>query len=260
MKYIGVYDSGIGGLTTVKAIREQLPDENIVFLADSANMPYGTKTNEEIISLSLNDAKLLSHFDLKALVIACNTSDSIALKIIQENYSFPVFGVINSTVNQAIKVSKNKIIGVLATLSTINNNQYEKQLLALDSNISVINQASPCLASMIEQGDFLNDDDNFSHIVNSYLNYFNKQNCDTVILGCTHYDVIKQFCEENSSMNIISSSRAVAATLKDYLKDNNLLEKDNQPDIRFYCTGNSDSFLTIARNIIPDIVVSEISE
>ncbi|MBQ2583114.1 MAG: aspartate/glutamate racemase family protein, partial [Erysipelotrichaceae bacterium] len=116
--YLGIYDSGIGGLTVVKAVQEAFPHQNVIFLADSKNMPYGSKTPQQIVSYSLNNVSILNRYPLKAILIACNTSDSIARKTLQEECDLPIFGVIDPAARKAVSLSKNRRIAVLATQAT----------------------------------------------------------------------------------------------------------------------------------------------
>ena len=257
MKYIGLFDSGLGGLTVAKAIKQNLPKENIVFLADNKNMPYGNKTNEQIISFSTACSKTLDSYDLKAMIIACNTSDSIYGKTLKGLYSYPVFGVIDAACKSAFNLSKNKKIAVLATPACISSRQYEISLKQLDENITVYPIACDKLAPMIEQGLFLNDNPQMKQTIKEYLSPV-IDIVDTVILGCTHYDLIDTYVKDLiPNVNIVSSSRCVVQKLKNYLETNNLLNDEKNLQDIYLSTADPSSLNTTAKYIINDIEIKE---
>jgi len=257
MKYIGVYDSGIGGLTVVKAIHKSLKNENIVFLADSKNMPYGCKTNNQIIEYSLNNMKILSEYDLKAAVIACNTSDSLAKNKITKKYNIPIIGVIDSTVKKAIKTTKNKKIGLIATSATCKSKAYEKLINKYDNKIKVFTSPCPDLASLIESQ---NNKQNKQLLTQSLIKYIKPlidKKIDTLILGCTHYHLLKNKIKKMyPDLMIVSSSACVVSQLKKTLKDNNLLSKSHGRNI-YLTTKYSKVFNDNASKIIPNIKFKE---
>lgn len=258
MKYIGLFDSGLGGLTVAKVIKQNLPTENIVFLADNKNMPYGSKTNEEIISFSTACSKVLDSYDLKAMIIACNTSDSISGKTLKGLYDYPVFGVIDAACESAYNLSKNKKIAVLATPACISSRQYEIRLKQLDESITVYPVACDKLAPMIEQGLFLNNNPLMKETIKEYLSPAISNNIDTVILGCTHYDLIDTYVKDLlPKVNIVSSSRCVVSKLKQYLETNNLLNNEKDLQDIYISTADPSSLNSTAKYIINDIEIKE---
>ena len=255
-KYIGVFDSGIGGLTVVKHLIEKLPDENIVFLADTKNMPYGSKTRKQIIEYSLNNLNILSRYDLKALLIACNTSDSAARKTLQKRTSVPVLGVIDAAARKACSLTKNGKIGVIATDATVSSGRYEKFIHSIDDSISVYSLACPELAPMIEAGRSA-DDPHMENILKNYLKQLKEKQIDTIILGCTHYDVLKEKTEELlPEVHTVSSSVCAIDDLKELLEKQDLLNDDHDPERICLVTDDPEKFKKTASAILDEIEIS----
>ena len=187
-KYIGVFDSGIGGLTVVKALIKALPYQNIIYFGDTKNMPYGNKTNEEIINCVKNAVSFLNKFELEAIVIACNTADSVASNTIRNIYNLPIYGVIEPTCKVALNTTKNNKIGVIATNACIESNEYEITLHKYNNTVNVYSKACPLLAQFIEEGNFDIGNDQMRSMIKDYVDPLIKKDIDTLILGCTHYD------------------------------------------------------------------------
>ena len=253
-RYIGVFDSGFGGLTLVKALEEALPEESIVFLADNAHMPYGTKSQEEIISYSHANADFLARYDLKALVIACNTSDSIAGPILKAECPFPVFGVIAPAARKALQMSTNKRIGIIATPLTAKTMVYDKTIKGLDENARVFSVGCPGLADLVEDGSFINDKERVKAVLSGHLSFLADKDIDTLILGCTHYDVLAEMAGELTGKNIVSSSRCV---IEDIASGIPLAGKGHQPERLYFCSGDSAGFEKTARLLMDDIRIEK---
>lgn len=254
-KYIGVFDSGVGGLTVVKALLEKMPNENIVYLADSKHMPYGDKTNEQIINYVLADVEFLNNYDLKTILIACNTADSVAAKAIKEKYNIPVYGVISAAAKTAASVTKNNKIGVIATSATIKTNEYEKQLKSINPNIEVLNQACPFLTPLIEEGEFDIGNQKMRYILEDYLSPFIEQNIDTLVLGCTHYDLLTEIIKDMyPNLNIISSSKCIIDTFINEIEPN----KNKNCEQLYFVSSDKNKFKEIASMFMDDIDVTQI--
>ena len=256
-EYIGVFDSGIGGLTAVKHLIEELPNENVVFLADTLNMPYGSKSKEQIIECSLNDFDILNRYDLKALLIACNTADSAARKTLQKQTSVPVLGVIKAAAREACRETKNRKIGVLATPATVRSGKYEKAVHAIDTDIEVYSIACPELAPMIESGRTA-DDPEMAEILKAYLKQLKDRQIDTVILGCTHYDVLQKKVKDLlPDIHVISSSACAIGDLKELLMKRDLLNKDCEPERIYLVTADPERFKKTASAILKNIEIDK---
>jgi len=254
-KYIGIFDSGIGGLTVVKALREKLPNENIVFLGDSKHMPYGDKTNEQIINYVLDDIKFLNTYELKAVIIACNTADAIASKDARDNYDIPIYGVVTYAAEVASKVTQNNRIGVIATSATIKSDTYTKEIAKYNAKAKVFNKACPFLVPLIEEGKFDIGNQEMRYILEDYLTPLVEENIDTIILGCTHYDLLSPIIHDMyPSLNIVSSSRCIIDSIVNKLNKNT--NKDNEQ--LYFVTSDSKRFNEVASMFMPNIKVREI--
>lgn len=256
-KYIGVFDSGVGGLTVVKQLIKALPNENIVYLGDSKNMPYGSKTNEQIISYVQNAVKFLNTFDLKTIVIACNTADSIASNIIKQMYDLPIFGVIDPAAIVAVDTTKNNKIGVIATTAAINSNEYEKHIHSYNKNVEVYSKACPFLAPLIEEGKFDIGNDEMRDMVIDYLDPIVNQGIDTLILGCTHYDLIESIVHDiYPNLMLVSSSKCVIENVKNGI----VLDNNKHADRQYYVSADKDKFKNIVSSFMGDIQIKQIKE
>ncbi|MBR0418980.1 MAG: glutamate racemase [Erysipelotrichaceae bacterium] len=255
-KYIGIFDSGLGGLTTTKAIIEKLPNENIVFFADKKNLPYGDKTKEELISCSFGNLEFLEQYDLKALVIACNTVDSNVRDKVEEKAKEKVFGVIEPAARKAALLTKNNKIGLLATEMAVKSKTYEKKVHKYNENALVYQVACPLLVPMIEKGSIVNEPEEMCKVFFSYMKPLMDEGIDTLILGCTHYDLLIPLCEkEYPDLNIVSSSREVVSDIEEYLK--NEQHEENEVSRLYFVNTDPENFVLQARSIISDITIKK---
>lgn len=253
-KYIGIFDSGVGGLTVVKALLEKMPNENIVYFADSKHMPYGDKTTEQIREYVLDDVKFLNNYDLKTVLIACNTADAIASNSVKANINIPVYGVIDAAARTAIKVTTNNKIGVIATAATISTNEYTKKINEYNSEVEVYNQACPFLAPLIEDGNFDIGNEEIRNIIEDYLVPLLEKQIDTLILGCTHYDLLLEIIHDMyPELKLVSSSRCVIDDIIKEVESNS----NSKPEQLYFVSSNKDKFKQIASKIIPNIEVKE---
>src|SRR5204862_5371950 len=185
---IGVFDSGIGGLTVVKGLRDLLPNESISYLGDTARVPYGPKSAETVQRYAIELAEMLIKQNAKALVVACNTVSSVALPALTEKFSVPVIGVIEPGARAALAASRNRHIGVIGTRATIRSGAYEKALRAADETVRVSSRACPLLVPLIEEG--LLNDAVTDQVIMRYLQPLLADGIDTLVLGCTHYPLL----------------------------------------------------------------------
>lgn len=241
---IGIFDSGLGGLTLVKAVARDMPNENIVFLGDSLNVPYGDKTPEQITSFACKNADFLMSKGVKAIAVACNTVDSVALEVLKERLSVPVIGVVIPASEKAVKLSVNKKIGILATCAVVKNGAYARSVKEADEKCEVFSVAAPSLVPLIEKGKIHSDDADTVNALKEYLKPFLQNGTDTLILGCTHYPLIVDIVREiMPDVNIVCSGESSLSYLKDTLEERNLINKSEKiGDIRFYVTGNVSCF------------------
>ncbi len=242
-KSIGVFDSGLGGLTAVKQIMNELPNENIIYFGDTGRVPYGTRSRETILKYTRGDIRFLQTFDVKVIVIACGTASSAALPMIKNEFDIPIVGVIDAAVYAAVRATKNKKIGVIGTSGTIKSGEYEKQIKEYDRDMKVYSKACPMFVPLVENGYF--DSPVTKLIVEEYLEDIRNEGVDTLILGCTHYPLLEKVIQEYMGNNVvlINSGAEVAKYLKKKLDDemsHSAVIDENQ--YRYYVSDDVSSF------------------
>lgn len=248
---IGVFDSGIGGLTVVKELMRLLPNEKIIYFGDTARVPYGIKSKSTIIKFSLENILFLLKQEVKTIVVACNTSSSTALPVLKRHFKIPIIGVIEPGVKEAIYATRNKRIGIIATKATINSHAYERQIKRIDSSIKVFNQACPLLVPLAEEG-WANQEATYD-IADYYLNPLKKSNIDTLVLGCTHYPLLKNVFKKvlGGGVRLIDSARQVAYETKQILANEGLLNNRKTPPRHlFYVSDELQQFKKLAKNFL----------
>ncbi|GMU85840.1 MAG: glutamate racemase [Ignavibacteriales bacterium] len=209
-KPIGVFDSGIGGLTVVKEIMAKLPNERIIYFGDTARVPYGSKSNETVIEYSLQDAAFLAQKNVKIIVVACNTASSVAIPALRARFNVPVVGMIEAGSEYAAKETTEKKIGVIGTRSTITNRSYSKELKRIDTQIDVFEKACPLFVPLAEEGWI--DHNATQEIAEEYLRELKELSIDTLLLGCTHYPILKPVIQKvmGEKVKLIDSGVAAA--------------------------------------------------
>lgn len=222
---IGVFDSGVGGLTVVQEIFKKLPDYKIIYFGDTARTPYGTKSKETIIKYAREDAKFLLNHGAKIIVIACNTASAVAAEILREESGVPVFEVIMPAVRVALSATKKGKIGVIGTRATVTSNVYEAMIKKSNPDIRVVSQACPLLVPLVEEG-WLEKAET-KRIVKKYLQPLKNEQVDTLILGCTHYPVLKNIIKARIGrrVKLVDSAEEVVHELKKFLAENDEVEK-----------------------------------
>jgi glutamate racemase len=216
-KPIGVFDSGIGGLTVVKRIASALPTEDIVYFGDTARVPYGSKSNSTVIEYSIQDAKFLINKNVKAIVVACNTSSSVAIEALKNKFQVPVIGMIEPGARFAISQTKSGRIGVIGTRATIKNKAYSSQIKKLNPAIEVFERACPLFVPLAEEG-WINHKAAYD-IAEEYLKDFKKLDIDTLVLGCTHYPILAKVIQTviGENVKLVDSGIASAEVVKNEL-------------------------------------------
>jgi len=259
---IGIFDSGIGGLTVASAFREKLPGYDIIYFGDTARTPYGTKSPESVISYSLKNAEFLISQGAKMIVIACNTASSIAAGAIAHKFDIPLFEVISPAVNLSIQSSRNSQIGVIGTRATIKSNIYEQKILQANPNARVYSVACPMLVPLVEEGWFKRPETRM--IVKKYLHPLKVRQIDTLILGCTHYPLLKNIIQIKigKRVNVIDSAKGVVEDVRRFLKNNpkvdDTLTKNREHKI--FVSDITEQFektakVTLKRNVVLEHVV-----
>jgi len=227
---IGVFDSGIGGLTVVKELSRLLPNEKIVYFGDTARVPYGNKSKETVIHYSLQIAYFLLKKKIKLLVVACNSASSVSMPTLKRHFHIPVIGVIEPGSKSAISASQNKSIGVIGTLGTVSSNSYKKALKKIDKKVIVSQQACPLFVPLAEDG--WNKTKIAQDISDEYLKELGKKGIDSLILGCTHYPLLKEVIQNSVGKNVklIDSGVETAKEVKKILEKKRLLNLHKQTE------------------------------
>ncbi len=246
-----MFDSGIGGLTVAKSLFELLPNENIIYLGDTARLPYGSKSKETVILYSIECLKFLLSKKVKMIVVACNTASSVAVPFLQKITKVPVTGVISPGAKAAVEKSKSKKIGVIGTLGTIKSKAYNKQVHKYDKGFEIHSQPCSLFVQLAEDG--WTDNEIALLIAKKYLNGLKEINIDSLILGCTHYPILKKTIGKvmGKEVKLIDSGEETAKAVKTFLEENNLLNKQKAKGRhKFFVTDFPNNFKTISERFL----------
>lgn len=255
---IGIFDSGIGGLTVVKEIVNCLPSENIIYLGDTARVPYGTKSAQTVVKYAESNAHFLVSRGIKMLVVACNTASAYAIGALEDKVAVPVVGVIKPGAKKAVESTRIGKVGVIGTPSTINSSAYTKEIKKLDPDVTVFTKACPLFVPLAEEG-WVNNSISKS-IAREYLAELNETGIDTLILGCTHYPILKETIASvmGDNVTLVDSAEAISAEvvnlLVDRVKKNSSGTKKTLRE--YYLTDNSETFLSVANNFLGEKIES----
>jgi glutamate racemase len=239
---IGIFDSGIGGLTIAHAIKNKLPNESLIYFGDTKHLPYGEKSEQAIKDYSLKIAEFLKKNNCKAIIIACNSASSTAYNHIKKNInSIPIYNVIDPIVSFISKKYFNKKIGVIGTKATIQSGIYKNKILEKNSTLSVASLETPLLAPMIEEG-FFNQEIS-STIIKNYLNDKRLDKIDILVLACTHYPLIQnEIISFYNKIDVIDSSEIIADYIHEELYKSKILNQANRPKFNFIISNFTESF------------------
>lgn len=246
---IGIFDSGIGGMTVLKEMKEILPNEDFIYFADTLNFPYGNKTKEQIISFSDKIVKYLTLQNVKMIIIACGTATSQALEELKRRYSIYIEGIIEPTVNY-VKDLEIKKIGVIGTKGTIQSGAWEMKLKKQIPNIEVINRACPLLAEIAEEGAAKTQKS--IDTIHEYMKIFKENKTNTIILGCTHYPIFDEIIKKEFSynVNLINPGSIVAKKVKQILELNNMKNEEKKGDFKIIISQNDINFEERTKKIL----------
>jgi glutamate racemase len=255
---IGVFDSGIGGLTVLHSIIEALPKENTVYLGDTARSPYGTKSVDTVMRYSFENSEFLVEKGVKMVVVACNTSTAIALEQLRADLELPVVGVIGPGVRRAIATTKSKKIGVIGTEATIQSGAYTRALKAADPAVEVYSRACPLFVPLVEEGWM--DNQVVVMTVKAYLESLKQSGIDTLILGCTHYPLLKRAIRRfmGSGVGLVDSAAETAKEVAAVLKKRALAKKAGKGVHSFFVTDAPDRFIKVGRRFLGEKVESAV--
>lgn len=248
---IGVFDSGIGGLTVLQEIMEKLPGEDIIYFGDTARIPYGTRSRETVVKYAFQCIRFLMKKNIKAIVIACNTATAHALEEAKKNFDIPIIGVIEPGANGAISATKNNKIGVIGTSGTINSESYQKKIRRMLPSSEVIGVSCPLFVPIVEEG--WEDTEVAFITAEKYLQELKEHRIDTLVLGCTHYPILRYTIGEvmGEEVTLVNPAYETAKATKNLLKEYNLCsDKIDGGRYEFYVSDDPEKFRRLGGNFL----------
>ncbi len=257
---IGVFDSGLGGLTAAKVLEETLPFENLIYFGDTANMPYGPRERDDLVRLAAWNTEFLLNHDVKAILVACGTVSSNALDVLRERFDVPFFGVIESAAISAAEATESGRVGVIATEASIRSGAYRRAIEALGKGIRVFDKACPSFVPLVESGHFSAKDSLVKSAIEDELRSLKRTGVDTLILGCTHFPLLGEAIAEymGSDVHLISCGGETALALGEYLHREDMLNPSrDKGSRRWFTSGNTELFSRSAAVFLGHEIVAE---
>ncbi len=247
---IGVFDSGVGGLTVVRELKKELPGESVVYFGDLARLPYGSKSKENIITYSRQIIRFLQQQNVKAVIIACGTASANALPTVKGEFELPIMGVVEPGARAAVAATKNGRIGIIGTLATVRSGEYPRLIGEMVPQDQVFSKACPLFVPLAEEEH--PDCDVAAEVAELYLSELKAQNVDTLVLGCTHYPLLSDIIarEMGGGVKLVNPSHAAVLEAKAFLRKRGLLSDAKQGSCRFYVTDNTEHFENLAMRIL----------
>lgn len=255
---VGVFDSGVGGLTVAREIMRQIPEERIIYFGDTARVPYGNKSKDTIVRYSRQIIRFLRSKGVKAIVIACNTASAYALETVQKESDIPIIGVINAGARAAVQASGNGRIGVIGTVGTIGSGIYTEVMQLMRPGVRVIGKPCPLFVPLVEEG--LLHDSVTDEIASRYLAELKGKYIDTLVLGCTHYPLLRSTLRRlmGEDVTLVNPAYETAIELRELLRANGLNRKASEPDddekYQFFVSDLAEKFTDFATSILPNEV------
>lgn len=247
---IGIFDSGIGGLTVLREITKVLPNENYIYIGDTARFPYGTKSKTTVTKFACQIVDFLLKKNVKLIIAACNTVSSNSLNVLKKNYSIPIIGVIESGIKLALNLTKNNKIGIIGTQATINSHKYQDLILKNSRNSQVFEKACPLFAPLVE--DLIFEGDITDLTIKYYLNDLKSEKIDTLILGCTHYPLLEKALKKffGLKVQLINSGYAISLEAKELLQKSKLFNnKKTNSNVVIYASDLNENLKKLAKAI-----------
>ena len=244
---IGIFDSGVGGLTVFRALERRLPNESLIYLGDTARVPYGTRSQATVERYAIEDCGFIRSKDVKVIVVACNTASSAAANRLREVFDVPVLGVIRPGARRAVAATRSGYVGVIATEGTVSSGAYERAMLALNAKLEVISRACPLFVPLAEEG-WINHPVT-RQVAEEYLAEMRASRVDTLVLGCTHYPILRPLIDEvmGDHITFIDSGEAVADEVACLLEERDLVRRSREPrSEQFYVTDAAARFRRVA--------------
>jgi len=247
---IGMFDSGIGGLTVLKEVRQFLPHEHIIYLGDTARVPYGNRSPRTVTRYSLENTRFLLSKGIKMLIVACNTSSAIALPVLKRELPIPVVGVIDPPSREAVRRTKSKRIGVIGTRATINSHAYVKAIKRLDPSIEVLSKACPLFVPVVEEG--LEEDEVARVVVKKYLEEFKDSGIDVLVMGCTHYPILECQIREllGDAVYIVNTGRETSRDVQRVLERHHAAKGSGRGGCCYFVTDAPDKLSDLGGRVL----------
>ena len=251
---IGVFDSGLGGLTAVRQLRQIMPSEHIIYFGDNARVPYGNRSRETILKYARQDLRFLRQFDPKLVVIACGTVSSNCLEELRSENDIPIIGVVEPTVSRAVSVTVNRRVGLIATRASVSSGAYQRQFAALDPEIRVFTQACPLFVPLVEEGRFRSGDVVVETVAAEYLASLQEERIDTLVLGCTHYPLLTEIISGamGGSVFLVDAGREAACAAQALLLERDALSGPGPGSAQFYVSERPADFQRLADTFLQE--------
>ena len=247
---IGVFDSGIGGLTVMHALMERLPHESLIYFGDTARVPYGPKSRDTVTRFSIENVDLLTGYGVKAIVVACNTATARSLPVLRQRFHLPIVGVVGPGARAGAAATRSGHVGVIGTHGTVESGAYETSLKAIRSELVVVSRACPLFVPLAEEG--MIDHPATRLIASDYLGPFREDGVDTLILGCTHYPLLKGVIGEivGKGVTLIDSAEETARETAELLAARSLARDEGQPEYRYLVSDLPEQFLRVGQRFL----------
>ena len=249
---IGVFDSGVGGLTVMREIMRQLPGENVIYFGDTARVPYGSKSPETVIRYSKQIVNFLLTKEVKAIVIACNTASAVALDVLKKELEIPIIGVVEPGAKTAAETTVTNNIGVIATAATVKSGVYTQTLRQLNPQITVVSKACPLFVPLVEEG--ITEDYIADEVVKRYLHELKDYEIDSLILGFTHYPLLRNAIGRymGDDVKLVNPAYETAKSLKNLLREHNIMnEHEEKVRYTYFVSDAEDNFISFANRVLP---------
>ena len=246
---VGVFDSGVGGLTAVRELRNLLPSENIIYFGDTSRVPYGGRSEEILLKYARQDVHFLRSFDIKAILVACGTVSTTCLPKLQRENDLPILGVVEPACRRAVELTRNKRVGLIATAASVRSGAYETSVAGMDPSVEVVAKACPLFVPLVENGRIHRGDVVIETVAREYLEPLKATGIDTLILGCTHYPLLTDIISDvmGPDVTLVSAGEESAFELKRMLKAEGLrADESRQGEPEFYVSDRPEDFERIA--------------
>ena len=245
---IGVFDSGMGGLTALRELRQILPGEELIYFGDTGRVPYGGRGRETILRYARQDVSFLCSFDLKAVVVACGTVSANALTELKAENDLPIFGVVGPAARAAVEATRNRRVGLIGTAASIRSGAYEREMEAIDPGVAVVSLACPLFVPLVENGRFRPGDPVAYLVAREYLTPLKEAGVDTLVLGCTHYPLLAEVIGAimGPGVTLIDSGAACADYAGAWLRERDLLARRDVGACRYFVSDSTQDFARLA--------------